>query len=289
MKRFFLITTKHLEEALWFRDDEDFAVGMNHVAIEAFLHKRVVVFVFILMSNHLHLILYGEREDVLFFINDLKSRYSHYYQKKYGVKCLLRDNDVHLEEINLDGEGFEWAAAYVMMNCVHANICAHPSQYPWGSVNTVFQMQHPSGMKLGELSGRGLRRFLHSGEDSLPKDWIINECGFILPQNYVPVDKVESRFRTPSRMNYFLSHSSKAKKKVETAENIPAFRDQSILVAIPDLIRSLFGKGKFEDLNRDEQTELLRQIRYRFSADITQAARACGITYSEAANLIDRA
>ena len=288
MKRFYLISTEHLEEALWFREDEDFAVGMNYVAIEAFLHKRVVVFLFILMSNHLHLILYGEREEALCLINDLKSRYSHYYQKKYGVGCLLRDNDVHIEEINLEGEGLEWAAAYVMMNCVHANICSHPSQYPWGSVNTVFQMEKPSGRKLGELSGRGLRSFLHSGENTLPKDWLISEGGFILPQNYIPVEAVEKRFRTPSRMNYFLSHSSKAKMKIETAENLPAFRDQSILAALPDLIRSLFGKVKFEDLNRDERTELLRQIRYRFSADITQAARACGITYAEAAKLVDR-
>ncbi len=288
MKNFYLISTEHLEEVLWFRDDEDFAVGMNYVAIEAFLHKGVVVFIFILMSNHLHLILYGEKEEVSIFIQDLKGRYSHYYQKKYGVKCLLRDNDVHIEAIDLNEWGFEWSAAYVMMNCVHANICSHPSQYPWGSVNTVFQMEKPSGRRLGELSGRGLRKFLHSGETSLPKDWIISEKGFILPQNYVPVDAVERLFKSPTRMNYFLSHSSKAKKRIETADNLPAFRDQSILAALPDLIRSLFGKAKFEDLNREEQTELIRQIRFRFSADITQAARTCGISYAEAAKLVDR-
>ena len=28
-------TTEHLEDGLWFRDEEDFKVGMNHVAIES--------------------------------------------------------------------------------------------------------------------------------------------------------------------------------------------------------------------------------------------------------------
>ena len=33
MRKYYLVTTEHLEESLWFRDEEDFATGMNHVAI----------------------------------------------------------------------------------------------------------------------------------------------------------------------------------------------------------------------------------------------------------------
>ena len=288
MKHFFLITTKHLEEALWFLDDEDFCVGMNYIAIEAFIHKNLAVLAYILMSNHIHIILYGEREDVLQFVEALKSRYSHYYSKKYGSKKLLKNNVIHIEEIPVEGENLERALAYVIMNCVKANICAHPSQYPWGTGNILFQVEKPAGRMLGEFSGRALRKFLHSGEKSLPKKWIVSEKGFILPSNYVDIKTVERRFRSPSRMNFFLNHSSKAKNKIEGDGNLPAFRDQLIVAAIPDLIHSLFGKNKFEELNKEEQTETLRQIRYRFSADITQAARACGISYSEAAKLVDR-
>lgn len=32
MKNYYLVTTEHLEEALWFRDDGDYATGMNYVA-----------------------------------------------------------------------------------------------------------------------------------------------------------------------------------------------------------------------------------------------------------------
>lgn len=35
MKKIFLLTTEHLEDGLWFRDEEDFKVAMNYVAIEA--------------------------------------------------------------------------------------------------------------------------------------------------------------------------------------------------------------------------------------------------------------
>lgn len=287
MKNFFLITTKHLEEALWFRDDEDFAVGMNYVAIVAHRHKGLVIFFFILMSNHVHFIVYGEREEVEAFIEDYKGRYSHYFSKKYGVKNLLLDNDVDIRVIELDNEGLEKAGAYVIMNSVAANICSHPSQYKWGSGNTIFNPSIARGKPIKCFSKRTLRFMLHSRVDDLPKNWTIGEDGFILPRNYIDIDQVEGLFRTPKRFDFFLRNSSKAKKRLEANGNYPAFRDQSIIAGFPDLLRSLFGKKSFAELSEIEKTECLRQIKFRYSADTTQAARVCGITYAEAARLTD--
>ena len=61
MKKYYLITTEHLEDKLWFREEEDFVVGMNYVALQALLSPEVLVLAFILMSNHVHFVLYGTR------------------------------------------------------------------------------------------------------------------------------------------------------------------------------------------------------------------------------------
>jgi hypothetical protein len=98
---------------------------------------------------------------------------------------------------------------------------------------------------------------------------------------------VEALYRSPKRMNYFLVTSSKARKRIESGERLPAFRDQTILAALPDLCRSLFGKDAFLSLSLEEKAEFMRQLRFRFSADINQIARMCGLTYAEAARLID--
>jgi len=103
----------------------------------------------------------------------------------------------------------------------------------------------------------------------------------------VDVGAVETLFRKPTRMNYFLASSSKARKRLESEEHLPAFRDQIILAALPDLCRSLFGKDMFQELLPEERTELMRQIRFRFSADVNQIARVCGLSYAEAARVID--
>ena len=238
MKRFYFISTDHLEQALWFRDDQDFVAGMNYVAIVAYTHKRVVVYAFILMSNHVHFVLYGEYKDVLAFITDFKIRYSRYYGVRYGVKNMFRRNGVDIQELSSDGDDPKRVIAYTLMNCVAANICTHPSQYPWCSGDVAFQVLKPEGKRIGDYSARALRRILHTGDTDLPENWIIGERGFILPQNYMPAKAIENIFKTPKTLNYFFNTSSKAKLRLSSDKNLPAFTDQTICKALPELLRS---------------------------------------------------
>ena len=288
MKMIYLLSTDHLENGLWFRDDEDFRVAMNYVAIQAASSPEVAVLAFILMSNHVHFVLKGRREDVLGFINQFKQRYSQYFKRKYGTPGFLRRNPLDIQIIPNEDEAVERVIAYVQMNCVAANICAHPTQYPWGTGDAFFSNSKTNGKRVEAYSGRALERLLHSFSDKLPGNWLVSERGFIMPKSYVDVRSVELLYRSPRRMNFFQNNSSKAKKRIEAIDNqIPAFRDQTILAALPDLCRSLFQKATFEELNDQEQSEFARQIRFRFSADATQIARVCGVSYAEAADLLD--
>ena len=288
MKKMYLLTTKHLEKHLWFKDEEDFKIAMNYVAIEAAHHPEVSVLVFILMSNHVHFLLKGREAAVVDFLNQFKLRYSIYYRRKYGVKEFLRRNTLDIKLIPLEDEAAERAMAYVQMNCVAANICAYPALYPWGTGRLFFNPNKPKGMRLGDLSARARKRMLHSEDDQIPTDWLYCDEGYILPESYVDIEAVEAMFRSPRRMNYFLANSSKARKRLETAEDrLPAFRDQTILAALPDLCRSLFQKESFREMGEEEQREFVRQLRFRFSADTNQIARVCGLSYTEAARLMD--
>lgn len=287
MKKYYVVTTGKIENAVMFRDDEDFTAGMNYVAIVAARHSRVKVIAFILMSNHVHFVLIGAREDVEAFTLDFKTRYSSYFSRKYGVKGLLKRNEIDFSEIDMAPESREQAIAYVLMNCVAANICYQANQYPWGTGNIYFNPTKPTGRVIGKITAREKQKILHTNDYHLPSNWIVSDEGVILPQNYVDVEIVESCFRTPKRMGYFLQNSSKAKKRLETDENLPAFTDQAIIGILPQLYRSLFHKNSFQELRPDEQTELMRQIRFRFSADIHQIARVCGLTYAEATKKID--
>ena len=278
---FWLVSSERLKDKLWFRDEEDFKAGMNLVAVGAAL-KECDVMAFVLMSNHVHFILAGERDSAILFLNRLKTRYSRYFQKKYGVSALLRKNCVDFRSVHIGDESFERALAYVQMNSVAANICLHPSAYPWGTGDTFFRQYAPKGIRVGEMTARSLVRTLHS-KVPLPEEYIVDEKGFINPYSYVHVKFVESVFRTPNRMNFFLHVSSKAKHLNEG----PSFTDQLLVTAIHDLSVSLFKKSGFSELDEKQRAEILKQLKRRFSSDPNQLSRVTGLKYETVCNLLD--
>ena len=285
-KDYWLVTTEHLKEGLWFREDGDFKVGMNYVALSA-LFCAVMVIVFVLMSNHVHFVLYCTYEEAQRFIDKFKENCSRYLAKKYGIRELLRKNRVVIQRISPDDESFERAVAYTHMNPPAANICLSPSDYPWGTGGSFFKGRSTKGVLLSSLSQRAVSKLLHTRQ-VLPSDWMISDDGYILPESYVPVSLVESIFRTPRRMYYFLQNSSKSKRKNEFKGNyLPAFRDQVLISAIPDICRTVYGRNAVSELEEGECAELVKQLRRRFSADYRQIARVTSIPENEVVRLLD--
>ena len=281
---FWLVTTDHLTDKIWFKDDEDFKKGMNIVAVLA-AAMNVKVISFILMSNHVHFVLWCDRELADEFIRRFKKMYSQHYSKKYGPCGFLHGNKVDIQPLVVGDESFERGVAYVQMNCVAAKICLYPTQYPWGTGNTFFNVTPIKGQRVGDLSSRACERLLQS-KLPVPDDYVVDERGFVNPASYVLVEFVESVFRSPKRMDYFLKNSSKAKRLNESGE-APSFNDQLINSAIHDLSVSLFRKNGIEELNDTQCAELFRQIRFRFSSDPAQIARVCGKPYEKVCDLLD--
>ena len=158
---FWFVTTDHLTNRVWFRDEEDFKVGMNFVAVLV-VALSVDVLAFSLMSNHVHFILSCTKEEAALFIRLFKTRYSQYSSGKYGMTELLRLNPVDFKQLNAGDESLERAIAYVQMNSVAANICLHPSQYPWGTGSCFFNCEQPKGRPVSHCSARGLKKLIHS-------------------------------------------------------------------------------------------------------------------------------
>ena len=277
---YWLVTTEHLKDRLWFRDEEDFKVGMNQVAVLA-ATISVQVLAFILMSNHVHFVLGGTKDDATDFITSFKRRFSRYYGKKYSVKEFLRENNVDFRELHIGDESLERAIAYVQMNSVAANICISPSGYPWGTGELFFNENKTKGKAIGELSKRECIKLLRS-RALLPSGYIVSE-GIVLPSSYVDVQMVESLFKSAKRMNYFLQSSSKAKLIKEA----PSFKDQLIVSAMQDLAVSLFRKKTFGDLTNLQKSEILKQLRYRFSSEPNQLSRVSGLQFEEVCRMLE--
>ena len=279
--QFWLVSTDHFTDKLWFKEEDDFRMAMNIPPLIV-TTMPIQILSFILMSNHVHFVLVGSRDNALLFINRFKKMYSQRFSKKYGSQSLLLKNGTDIRELTMENESLEKGIAYVQMNSVAANISLTPSDYPWGTGNTFFRTQRPSGRLVREMSSRALIACIHS-ISSLPGNYLINNDGFVDTASYVAVEFVESLFRTPKRMNYFLQHSSKAKRAQEGI----SFEDSFVLSALGYLCYHLNRERNISQLSENQQSEVLRQIRYRFSADPNQLARVSGLPYEEVCRLLE--
>ena len=209
-----------------------------------------------------------------------------FYCHKYKAKEFFRNNSCDVRRLSNVNESFERAVAYVQMNPVAANICLDATQYEWGTGSSFFNHQAHVGVPLQEFSFRQQIILMHS-KVRLPQGYRLHN-GHILPTSFVKRELVESIFKTPRRMHFFLVNSSKAKSRIENREaHIPSFKDQSLYLFLTDLCRSLFNQDKIDMLQREQQAEVIRQIRYRFSADVAQISRITGIPYEDVCRSID--
>ena len=284
--KYYLVTTDHLTDKLLFRDDGDFKAGMNFTPLIA-LALDVGIMAFILMSNLVHYILACmNKAAALAFITRFKSLYGGYYCRKYGVKDFLRHVQIDIRELSGEDEILEKGVAYVLMNSVAAKITLNASGYQWGSGMCYFNRTALNGTPIGSISWRKRCSILKSRQQVKP-EWVLTGEGYIDPRSYICVKMVEKLYRTPTRMQYFLNNSSKAKKRLESSAGLPAFRDQVILDGLNDLCSTLFGKQRPEELTQEEKAELLKQLRRRFSSDINQLCRVTGFSPDEAGKMLD--
>ena len=280
----FLVSTSHFEDRIWFRDDDDFKAAMNIMAILTAVFK-VRILAFVLMSNHVHIVMMGDERVCVSFMDRFKQLYSTNFKNRYSVGGLLHQNKVDYRLLTGE-ECLEKAISYVIMNPVAARICIDASGYKWGSGACYFNGNPEKGKPLGELSIRQARKLLRS--HSIPNgDYLVSDDGYILPRSYIPVEHVERIYRTPSRLSYFNRTSSKAKMALETEVLMPSFRDQLLITAIPDICISLFKKNNTSELSPIQTERLVHELRNRFNADFRQIARVLGQEPSLVAQMLD--
>ena len=285
---YYFLSSSHLEDRVWFKDDNDYAVGMNYAAVAA---KRAGVFilVFVLMSNHVHFLLYCDnREKAEAFYTLYKNLYSRHMHKKYRTKRFLRDNKSDCQLIRPNDERLEKVIAYILMNPVAANISLYSHGYKWGCGNCFFSDVDVRGKAISSFSHEQIRSILHT-ELPVAENWIIGEHGFILPESFIRKDLVEKIFCTPKRMFVFLRNSSKARLLLESQPALlPSFRDQSLLAVAQDIAVSLFRKESLSELTETEIERVVSETKRRCSADIAQIARVLSMSPKRVAEILSK-
>lgn len=193
-KRYYHLCTDGWKEGVLFGSDQQFAAGVTSIAMST-LKYDIVVYAYVLMPNHIHLLLSGTGKDCVSVFDYMMRRCALILKhdddpplpKGYGFKLIPIDSQ----------ESFRSHLLYLARNPYEKGY-GIPGSYPWGS---DYLLYNPLGSMLrGERAGSmSYRRVscITGCADRLPPDWEIHMEFGILPKNFVPSDKARSLFPSP--------------------------------------------------------------------------------------------
>ena len=119
-----------------FRDDSDRRTFLEYAAEQA-SESRVNVRVYTLMDNHFHLQAASGSDRLGEFMQVVKSRYSRFVNRKYGLKGATFEGPYRAYPASSPWQVLK-TAVYILLNPVSAGIVKRPEEYPWSSYGDLF-------------------------------------------------------------------------------------------------------------------------------------------------------
>ena len=270
----FAFTTDHQEKQRIFRTPEDFTFGVNTLAIGT-LKYPVRVLSYVLMDNHLHILLKGTPEDCAAYFKWVLHRLALMLKARYGIRGLLKADAADVQVVT-DSNMFLNEVAYHLRNAYKARM-ASPFSYPWAPFEVYFNPYRD--LLKGECfrSPDAARQILGTHAD-IPLDWehldgrVLNKC-------FVDYRTVEELFGSSvvffDRVRKYDMESIIA--QAHGVEEQLSFTDHEMQEKVLAICRNEWHVDSQHQLSRKELLQLARTLARRFGASKKQLSRLLGI------------
>lgn len=194
-KGYYHFCTDGLKEDDIFHNAAEYAFGMILMGLVS-IKFSLKIYVFTLMSNHIHIILCGTGADSLRAFDYLRRKLSA-RRKKNGYPPLPEDYWFKLIPIETP-EQMKNEIVYVLRNPLEKGL-GMAGGYLWGSgwiYYSGFSEVFGASVAGKEMSGRSLEKLL-GGEEKVPDEWRFHPYLGLLPDSFVDISMVQKLFPEP--------------------------------------------------------------------------------------------
>ena len=190
-----LYTDGHKADII-FSDKEDFKSGMNLLGVCCLRSPEVKVYTFVLMNNHLHMILSGASSKVIELFDMFRLMLQRHFARSGRVVNL---KDFKCQLIRIDSlQSLRNEIVYVNRNGFIVRPDCTPFSYPWGagaSFFNPFSKLLPS-VPYDSLKVKEKREICRSNNIDLPSAKAMVYDGVILPSSFCNISEAESFYRS---------------------------------------------------------------------------------------------
>ena len=274
-----------------FRDEEDFAAGMNRIYVVRRKYN-IVILAFVLMDTHVHFILWGDLRECERFIHEYLKLTSMWLSRKYGDRHKLETLFPNYQVIDND-RYLKTAICYVLKNPPVGGIAFNALDYPWSSASLYFRKSgfwtspdYELVTKCSDsLTFMEIRDFLKSR--TVPEESFRFIGNLVFPAEYVDVETVEKIFRTHKGFNFFMCISKETDvESVKGAISRLSIPNAELHQHKQELCKTRFGVESIRRLSTDQRLLLAKTLRTNYNCSPKQIAKACGLIYNEVKSML---
>lgn len=279
---FYHICTEGFEQDIIVKEEEDFYISSNYLALVAW-RSGVSVVAFCIMSNHFHvLVACRNRSQTVRYVRLFKQLYSTYLHNKYGDKNALKgssDSCVLITDIGY----FRNCVAYILRNPLCAKVCSKIEDYKWSSYCAYFNSEREIVQyDIHSLKGRRKRQILRTDMDLSGCQYKVSVEGNIVPSSFVRSDMVEKAFKYSGR--YFLFQLGSCRDtSLEYELVIRPFMtsdDQEILKIAQKCAIDYYKGRELSELSVGERCAMVKNLYFNYKSSIPQVSRVLGLARS---------
>ena len=284
-KEYFHVCANGADSRNFIISEDDYYTAFNYFGVCA-ANTEVEVVSFSIEDSHPHALLWGTRLECSRYTVLYESLYTHYAAatRNGGADLVLR---CELYPIGDDMDYLRNVAVYTIIQPTKDGKSVMPYDYLWGTGSLYFRngfytpvwyfdkegtIRQP--VSFISLGAREKRALLHTRNYTIPDDWLVCN-GFILPENYVNIERFESIYITFNRFRVFLS-SPKSREEVMLAkmaeERGVMMEDMEARRACGDCCKRMFGTRDPRRLDPRNRLSLAQQLRSQLRLTYRQLA-----------------
>jgi len=254
--------------------EADYYAVFNLIGVCA-ANCSVIVLSFSIEDSHPHILLWGTHEECSFFMAMFESQYRHYAAatRSEGYELVFH---CELYFIGDDEDYLRNVAVYTIIQPTKDGKPVMYHDYLWGTGSLYFRNRFHTPVWYFDKEGRirqperfedqnsvAKRNLLHSRQLTIPDDWKVCN-GFILPINYVDVQRFENIYQTHNRFRVFLSSPRKREEEMllrMADERGVTIEDLEARRLCGDMCKQLYGTRDPRRLDGKQRLKLAQQLR----------------------------
>ena len=284
---FWHICTDGQATEILFESEADYKFAVTLLAVCSAV-TGVVILAFELMSNHIHLIVSGDKKACEAFFDMFKKRLSRYYATggRYVSMVNFLSDPIPVESLSM----LRTEIVYTHRNGYLVNDSYTPFLYPWGSGCLYFsRLNLPSGYCMyKDLSVREKRLICRSRVEQLPESFMVAD-GMILPQSFVNYRYGMSFFRDAHQYFSLVSKNYEAFSAVaKRLGDRVVLTDDEMIAVVRQLSKKMFSEDKAVMLPAQAKIELAKLMKRDYNSSEGQIQRMLRLDRGLVAELFGR-